>query len=106
MGRLNIAKDRIFRPTYLGGLGMIDLEDFIIAQQVVWVKRTAISLRDNWRVDMKRLSNGNVLTLCGGDFSHEKFPIFAFLADSLKAFLLAYREKTTISKKCFCLTIH
>ena len=103
VGRLNIAKDRIFRPTFLGGLGMIDLEDFIIAQQVVWVKRAAISLRDNWRVDMKRLSNGNVITLSAGDFCHEKFPIFAFLADSLKAFLLAYGEKNDNFSKMFLL---
>ena len=38
-----------------------------------------------------------------GDFSHEKFPIFAFLADSLKAFLLAYGEKNDNFSKMFLL---
>ena len=28
-GRLNIAKDRIYKQTSLGGLGMIDIEEFI-----------------------------------------------------------------------------
>ena len=62
VGGLNIAKDGICRPTELGGLGMIDLEDFITAQQVTWFKRAYISTRDNWRVDLKKIGNGNVLT--------------------------------------------
>ena len=43
IGRLNIAKDRICRPHSLGGLGMIDIAEFIVAQQVTWFKRAHTS---------------------------------------------------------------
>ena len=36
-GKLNIAKTRIYNPVELGGLGMIDLAEFITAQQVSWL---------------------------------------------------------------------
>ena len=72
---------------------MIDVEDFISAQQVVWVKRAAISLRDNWRVDMNKITHGNVYTLSGDNFGHADFPIFVYIAESLRKFLSAYGEK-------------
>ena len=101
VGRLNIAKDRICRPSNLGGLGMIDVEDFISAQQVVWVKRAAISLRDNWRVDMNKITHGNVYTLSGDNFGHADFPIFVYIAESLRKFLSAYGEKNDNFSKMY-----
>ena len=79
VGGLNIAKDRICRPTELGGLGMIDLEDFITAQQVTWFKRVYISTRDNWRVDLKKIGNRNVLTVGEVHIDPVLFPIFIYL---------------------------
>ena len=61
-GSLNISKERITLPTKEGGLGMIDLEDFIIAQQTTWVKLAYLSGRDNWRYDINRMSSGNCLS--------------------------------------------
>ena len=76
IGRLNIARDRVYRPAHLGGLGMIEVGDFLCAQQVVWYKRAYLSTRDNWRVDLKKIGNGNVLTVSKSSFCPVQFPIF------------------------------
>ena len=92
VGRLNIAKDRICRPISLGGLGMINLEEFLIAQQVSWFKRADSSTRDNWRVDLKKIGNGNVLTVGKTSCSYETFPIFKFLIESFHKFLYSFNN--------------
>ncbi len=60
-GNLNFAKNRITLPTVDGGLGMFNVEEFLTAQQCVWVLRAHSSTRDNWRVRLKQLCNGIVL---------------------------------------------
>ena len=103
VGGLNIAKDRICRPTELGGLGMIDLEDFITAQQVTWFKRAYISTRDNWRVDLKKIGNGNVLTVGEAHIDPVLFPIFTYLSKSLQSFLKAFNMTNNNLSKSFIL---
>ena len=39
VGKLNIAKNRLYLPVALGGLGLIKLDEFLIAQQTVWLKK-------------------------------------------------------------------
>ena len=92
VGKLNVARERIYKSTELGGLGMIDIEEFLVAQQVSWFKRANQSTRDNWRVDLKNIGNGNVLTVGKGDFSENAFPIFRYLVDSYVKFLTAFNR--------------
>jgi hypothetical protein len=61
-GNLNFAKNRITLPVTDGGLGMFNVEEFLTAQQCVWILRAHKSTRDNWRVKLRQLCNGNVLT--------------------------------------------
>ena len=103
VGGLNIAKDRIYRPQSLGGLGMIDIGEFITAQQVNWFKRADCSTRDNWRVDLQKLGHGNVLTVGKADIQPAVFPIFAFLADSFEKFLKAFNKTNDNFAKSFLL---
>ena len=103
VGGLNIAKDRIYRPQSLGGLGMIDVGEFITAQQVNWFKRADCSTRDNWRVDIQKLGHGNVLTVGKADIQPAVFPIFAFLADSFEKFLKAFNKTNDNFAKSFLL---
>jgi hypothetical protein len=60
-GNLNFAKNRITLPIVDGDLGMFNVEEFLTAQQCVWIFRAHSSTRDNWRVRLKQLCNGNVL---------------------------------------------
>jgi hypothetical protein len=61
-GNLNFAKNRITLPVTDGGLGMFNVEEFLTSQQCVWILRAHKSTRDNWRVKLRQLCNGNVLT--------------------------------------------
>ena len=93
MGKLNIAKDRIYMPTDLGGLGMIDISEFIISQQVVWIKRAFLLTRDNWRVDLKQICKGNVLSLRKNDVpDSRRFPLLSYFAESFESFLKAFNK--------------
>ena len=40
VGRLNIAKNRLYLPINLSGLGLIELKEFLMAQQVMWIKKS------------------------------------------------------------------
>jgi hypothetical protein len=41
MGKDQIARDRIYLPVRLGGIGMINLRAFLTAQRAGWVKKGA-----------------------------------------------------------------
>ena len=101
VGKLNVAKDRIYRPTTLGGLGMIDLSEFITAQQTVWFKRASASTRDNWRVDLKKLSRGNILAMGADDVPGNAYPIFKYLCCSYETFLQAFSRGNDNFKKSY-----
>jgi hypothetical protein len=49
VGTMNFAKNRIFLAKEEGGLGLFNVESFLIGQQAVWILRASISTRDNWR---------------------------------------------------------
>ena len=93
IGRLNISKDWLYRPMSLGGLGMIDPDIFIKAQQVTWVKRACLSQRDNWRVDLLKLGHGNVLTIGKGNCTVDRFPLFVDIVGSYEFFLKAFNNQ-------------
>ncbi len=59
LGGLQISKDRIYRETSMGGLGLFDLTNFIAALQCTWIKRCAQSVNDNWRYRVTLLGNGD-----------------------------------------------
>jgi hypothetical protein len=64
LGDTKIARDRITLPVEMGGLGLFDVEKFLISQQASWVLKAHKSSRDNWRYKLRVLCNGNVL--CAG----------------------------------------
>jgi hypothetical protein len=42
-----IAKDRVTLPVEMGGLGLFDVEKFLVSQQAGWVFKALKSSRDN-----------------------------------------------------------
>jgi hypothetical protein len=61
VGSMNYARGRITMPVEMGGLGLFDIEKFLISQQVGWIFKAHKSSRDNWRYKLRSLCNGNVL---------------------------------------------
>jgi hypothetical protein len=47
-GRLNVSVSRITIPVSLGGLGMIDIQDYLCALRCSWVRRAAKEQHDLW----------------------------------------------------------
>ena len=92
VGKLNIAKNRFYLPVALGGLGLIKLDEFLIAQQTVWLKKTHLSTRDNWRVDLTNMFSGNCLIAHPDKINKARHPILYNLAESFTKFLNIYNR--------------
>ena len=90
IGTLNISRKWLYLPPAGGGLGMINVSDFLTAQQAIWVKRAYLSKRDNWRADLNNLSKGNPLTLCRADVDQARHPILFNIAGSYEKFLAKF----------------
>jgi len=89
-GNLNIDKKRLYNPISKGGLGLINLEEFITAQQVTWVKRAHENANDNWSYDIKKLCNGNIMILHSGLVDQRRHPILYNIANSFQKFILKF----------------
>ena len=92
LSSLKLAKDKLYLPPKKGGLGIINLREFIIAQHVMWFKRAAQSTRDNWRIDLCRLGYGNPLTVPATNISVAQHPILSGLCKSYNVFRKAFNE--------------
>ena len=89
-GNLKVSDDRIYLDPKLGGLGLVNIRDFITAQHCQWFKRAEISTRDNWRVDLQDLSFGNVYTASHHSICEKTHPILNHLARSMVKFSFAF----------------
>ena len=86
IGALNVSSTRRYLPAKMGGLGLIKISDFIIAQQSMWVKRAFSSTRDNWRIDLTLLGRGNIFAISPADISPIEHPVLHGIANSFFAF--------------------
>jgi hypothetical protein len=62
-GKLKISKNFVDCSIEKGGLGMVNVSEFLTGLQCSWVKRSLNNTIDLWRHDLNTLSNNNVLTL-------------------------------------------
>ena len=90
VGRSNISIERITLAPAEGGLGMVDLGDFLTAQQAIWIKHAMNSTRDCWRYDLMKIANGDPLTLSASDFSPATNPILNNFANSFNTVRKAF----------------
>ena len=102
-GKLKVSEDRIYLDPKLGGLGLVNLDAFIISQHCQWFKRANFSTRDNWRVDLLNLCNGNVFTSNPGKICVNKHPILHQLACSMEQFSLSFTSFGANYKMAFLL---
>ena len=49
---LSVAKNRLYKRPADGGIGMIDLNKFIIALHTAWIPRAVQNCNDNWKYDL------------------------------------------------------
>jgi hypothetical protein len=84
-GPLRISKKRIFLGKEYGGLGLMNVKDFLEAQNCVWVKR-AQNLDDNWKVRLYRGSYGSLFNLHSENFDKLHEPLVYNIAKSFERF--------------------
>jgi hypothetical protein len=83
-GKLNIAASKITVPVESGGLGLLNVEEFLMSQQCCWIFRTVQSCRDNWRNDIYELSFGIPLSLSPKVIDVNRHPILYSISCSFE----------------------
>jgi hypothetical protein len=84
---LQVANDRLYLDPQNGGLGLFSIKEFLISQQVNWIKRTGISTWDNWRVKICNATFGNCFMLSENSFNKNLNPVLFSLSCSWSHFL-------------------
>jgi len=103
LGRNRVSKSRLYLSPDEGGVGLIDLRHFLVAQQVLWFKRSNMSTRDNWRCNLFELGLGNPYTINPIKVDQAKNPILYGLALSFGFFLEKFNKLNGNLQKSFIL---
>jgi hypothetical protein len=90
LGKLNVAKNRISLPREQGGLGLFDVENFLMAQQAGWIFKAEKSSRDNWRAKLRHLCYNYVLSAGPALISESANPILHNLSVSFERIRIAH----------------
>jgi hypothetical protein len=84
---LRIGKYRYYLPPNQGGLGLIHIGTFLIAQKCSWVKRIHTNTIDNWRLRFRLACPSYDVTLVRSiDFNRSSSPILFEIASSFETF--------------------
>jgi hypothetical protein len=103
LGKLNIAKKKLYLPTCEGGLGLIDLKAYIIAIQSSWIKRITQHWCDMWRFDIKNKCYGNPFLADEFTFRQETNPALHNICKSFGKFKSEFYRKDQNYTKAFIL---
>jgi hypothetical protein len=80
---MRIAENRLYLPPKLGGVGLINLENFLDAQKCSWIVRASKNCIDNWRYDLGNLApNADISRIRKSDVNTERHPILANMVAS------------------------
>jgi hypothetical protein len=102
-GKLNLANERLYTTISQGGLGLIKPEDYLISQQVMWIKRAFEVCCDNWRCDIWDLSSGNPLCSTTELIRADTNPILCNIVKSFEKFRRGYTLTNNNYKKSLLL---
>jgi hypothetical protein len=94
---LNISKDQYYLPANEGGLGLIHVGTFLIAQKCSWVKRIYANTNDNWRLRLRlACPNFDVTLVKKIDFDSRSNPILYEIASAFDTFVGCFGKIATI----------
>jgi hypothetical protein len=69
-----------------GGIGMINVKNYICSLHCSWIKRTKAAVIDNWRFDMSELAGGDPVPINPANISKTHHPVLHTLAVSFWEF--------------------
>jgi hypothetical protein len=85
-----ISKDRLYCRPKSGGLGLIDLNQYITALQCSWIRRCHTVLNDSWRWRIADAFNFNFNNPQPATLDPELYPIENNILNSFKTFSTSY----------------
>jgi hypothetical protein len=85
-----ISKERMYVPVKKGGLGLINLENFLAAQKCSWIRRCFLVINDPWRWDFLRMCNYSLSTVRIENFSKVDNPMLWTIANAVSTFQKKY----------------
>jgi hypothetical protein len=89
----NMSKDRRYLPPEMGGLGIFNLHDFLIAQKCSWVKRADNFVIDNWRLTLKMSApNYDLSLLRSRDVDPFEHPVLFEIAWAYEFFIGCFAQ--------------
>jgi hypothetical protein len=96
LGGIRINKTRYYTPPSEGGLGLIHVGTFLMAQKCSWVKRVHSNLIDNWRLRMTLKCPDNDITLLRKiDIDPIESPIHYGIAEAYELFVNCFSRTGT-----------
>ena len=90
LGKLNIAKDRFYRPPCETGLGLINIRHFVTGLQAAWIKKALFLPIDNWRYDISNIANSSFHSVPNVIPDRGEHPIYFNLMSSFSLFVEKY----------------
>jgi hypothetical protein len=74
-GKLNIARNRLFKSPADKGIGLFDITDFLDAQKCTWIQRS-IDLTEPWKVLLHCCNFGNLYNSKARNVNSLEYPTF------------------------------
>jgi hypothetical protein len=99
-GRMNIAKKRLFRSIEDGGLGLFDLDNFLGAQQCMWIKRSG-NLNEQWKVMLYKFNFGRVYNAKASNICKDEYPILENICRNYENFQKFFTKHNENFKHCY-----
>jgi hypothetical protein len=57
LGTDKISKTKLYIPPKLGGIGLINIGDFLTALKCTWLKKALVSTDDNWKITIRTVTD-------------------------------------------------
>jgi hypothetical protein len=57
LGSDKISKTKLYIPPKLGGIGLINIGDFLTALKCTWLKKALVSTDDNWKITIRTVTD-------------------------------------------------
>jgi hypothetical protein len=88
IGGIRVNKSRYYIPTSEGGLGLIHIGTFLMAQKCSWIKRIHSNIIDNWRLRMVlKCPDYDITLLRKIDVDYDDNPILYGIAEAYELFV-------------------
>ena len=89
LGKLRIAKNKIYQPKSMGGLELIEIEKYLGSQCCSWIRR-AMDLDDLWKVNLFVKSCGNIFNVRKQNMDKRQHPILYNIVSFFEEFIFKF----------------